>query len=519
MEPIHLPFSSQDLFHTETGRKALEHEVLAAYVPGRRWFGGKARQPKSFILEELAALPGTAESAHLALIRVEYAAGPADTYLLPLLLTNAPEAEPIARLNNGFALVDALHHASFRGGLLRLIADARTLPLSNGAIQGERGTAFPAEVTPAAPSRVLSVEQSNSSVIFGDRIFLKLYRKLEDGENPDVELIRFLSEQRHFTYVPPFCGAIEFQRPGREPQVLALALGLVANQGDAWAFTLSEVAAAYGRVLDKDGSGLRIPPLLSDEPDPQETWTFVGSFAARAHQLGVRTGQMHLALASEPEDPAFSPQPFGPAEQAVLSTAVGQSVDRMTAMLHAGTVSGEFIGQLNAVIPEIRRRGAEIATHPVQALKIRTHGDYHLGQVLNTGTDFIIIDFEGEPQRSLAARKEKQSPLRDLAGMLRSFHYAAHCELMKRTSPEEQQRLSPWAECWAQCVGRAFLRGWLETTHGATFVPLTPEELVRLLEAFLLEKAVYEVCYELNNRPDWVKIPVQGILGILHPVN
>ncbi len=366
------------------------------------------------------------------------------------------------------------------------------------------------------------MEQSNSSIVYGDHIFLKLYRKLEEGMNPDVEITRFLTERQRFPHIPPFAGSLEYRRAGREPQVLALALGMVRNDGDAWIWALREVRAFYERVLEEGTTpaGLAMPGLL----EPGEASPLLGKivgepFTARARQLGVRTAEMHRALAAaDADDAAFAPEPLGAEDQRRLGEGVRASAENLAAVLRerAETIAGAsraLAAALPEEMPRIAQLAEEIAAHPVDAAKTRTHGDYHLGQVLNTGGDFVLIDFEGEPQRSLAWRKEKRSPLRDVAGMLRSFHYAAHSGL--GDFPEQRASLEPWAELWSQAAGNAFLTAWLETAAGAPFLPATSAEVRRLLDAFLLEKALYEVGYEINNRPDWVAIPIRGVMQIL----
>jgi trehalose synthase-fused probable maltokinase len=337
-----------------------------------------------------------------------------------------------------------------------------------------------------------------------------------------VEITRFLTERQRFPHIPPFAGSLEYRRAGREPQVLALALGMVPNQGDAWVWALAEVRAFYERVLEEgsEATGLAVPGLTdSGEASPLVAQLAGTPFLARARQLGVRTGEAHLALAAaEASDATFAPEPFGAEDQRALSEGVRASAEQLAAVLREreATLADEQRGLASAFLqaaPHAAQLAQEIAARPVSAAKTRAHGDYHLGQVLNTGSDFVLIDFEGEPQRSLAWRKEKRSPLRDVAGMLRSFHYAAHSGL--GDFPDQRAALEPWAELWSQAGGRAFFQGWLETVAGAPFLPTESQDVRRLLEAFLLEKALYEVGYEINNRPAWLAIPVRGVLGIL----
>jgi maltose alpha-D-glucosyltransferase / alpha-amylase len=374
--------------------------------------------------------------------------------------------------------------------------------IDGGEIAGVAGGGL---VESAPESRVLAVEQSNSSIIYGERVFLKLYRRLEEGVNPDAEILRFLGA-RSFPQVPPFRGALEFRRAGRAPQVLALATGMVANNGDAWSFTLRELTRQLECVVAGDANGAKQIEAV---------------YVARAAQLGQRTGALHLALAADVDDANFAPEPLTAADFAELAETVRTTADQVLTGLSGrldalDPAARRFASELLSAEPALRARIAALDAQPVAAAKTRTHGDYHLGQVLNAGGDFVIIDFEGEPARPLAERRRKRSPLRDVAGMLRSFHYAAHSAL--GTFTERRVELEPHAERWHERARSAFLSAWIETTAGASFVPVERAEFARLLDAFLLEKALYEVAYELNNRPAWLGIPLRGAVQILRGV-
>lgn len=538
MNPVSLPFSWEQIFDEGEPRLALEETVLPKYLPGCRWFGAKARTPERFTITELLTIPKPEDTpedepcARLAFVKVEYTDGGAETYALPLH-TLPGEADPeqfvrqspkavIARLNDGAVLYDAIYAANFPSGLMRLLASGEAVPGEFGEVAGIPGKALPEGATRFS-AKMLQVEQSNSSIIYRDendrpRLFVKLFRKLEEGMNPDVEITRFLSEQGGFQYVPPFAGMLKYRRSDEEPQVLALALGMVPNDGDAWAFTLREVEAFYERLRHAGHPTIdfAVPGLLEGGDNPQPLMELLGTFAARVWQLGVRTGQMHLALASESADTAFAPEPLTLEDQRALADEIRSSGQRAWGLLSApanqAVLTQKQLADFQPLESVILERAEALASRPVTAAKTRTHGDYHLGQVLNTGDDFVIIDFEGEPLRPLVERKAKRSPLRDVAGMLRSFHYAAHSALGQA---QDASQLLPWAEAWAQITSRLFVSAWLQTTAGAAFVPQSKDELRLLLEAFLLEKALYEVAYELNNRPTWVGIPLRGIESVL----
>ena len=461
MEPILLPCPGAGFFESPGARELLEREVLPRYLPSCRWFGGKAREPQKFRVSEMVAIA----SGSLILVEVSYATGSPETYTLPLRVGDAGAA--IATFSDGAVLTEALNDEEFRRSLLRLMSENAVA----GHLRGERGHALPDDAH-TLPSRVLGVEQSNTSVIYGDRIFVKLFRKLENGMNPDVEITRYLNEQLGFEHVPPFAGTLCLERAGREPQVLALALGMIANKGDAWSQTLGEVRAFYTRVPTRRTEPLSGPSLFGDEEVSPALPALCGNFVRRVRQLGIRTGQTHLALATPTETPAFAPEPFTGEDQRALSEAVTKSAEHLFDLL-GRSAAGPQAAELLTRKAEVLAMAAGAARHEVRTAKTRTHGDYHLGQVLDTGEDYVIIDFEGEPQRPLAERKEKRSPLRDVAGMLRSFHYAAHSGLGEFES--ERNRLAPWAEAWSALMSRTFLQAWMETCAGAVFLPSETE--------------------------------------------
>jgi trehalose synthase-fused probable maltokinase len=513
MSTTESPFSLPDtvhaiLFGPEAIREVFERKLLPAYLPRCRWFAGKARDPQRFSVRDVIPAGPAPTAARLLLVDVEYADQSTEMYLLPVQLvegqdaSNLVAAHPqaiVAQFANG-VLCDALHDGAFRAALFALIAGEQTLTGTHGTITALRGPGL-AGIEGTPPSRALAVEQSNSSVVYGDHVFLKLYRRLEPGINPDAEILRFLSGQS-FTHTPPFAGSLEYRGADGSASVLALATGLVPNNGDAWSFTLREL----GRWLGALGNG-----------DAAAAAQVETDLLARVAQLGTRTGELHLALAANSTDADFAPEPLSVADGKALESGVlisfvqvGELIESKLETLPepARHLAGRFTTAKCALIDRGRKLHALVS-----AKKIRTHGDYHLGQVLETGGDFVIIDFEGEPLRSLATRREKRSPFRDVAGMQRSFDYAAHAAL--DALPAHREAFASQAAEWSRKAQRTFLEAWLKTTEGAIFRTGTPAEENQLLEAFLLEKALYEVLYEINNRPAWLPIPLAGVLRLL----
>ena len=464
------------------------------------------------------------------------------TYLLPVQVATgqvaaviqkeAPQAV-IARFTGEDAaheavLFDAVHDEKFRAGIFELMARQKSQRAQRGVAAGFPGALLTGDAAQAGmTSRVLKVEQSNTSIVYQDRWFLKLYRRIEEGINPDAEILRFLSERQHFENVPPFGGSIEYRRARGETRVLGLLLGLVPNEGDIWTRSLDSLGRFYERVLEARPDPSQIPPLSLFAPNEKASKLLNdligGIHPERVRQLGERTAQMHLALAGEETDANFSPEPFTSLYQRSMYQSMRGALRRTMGLLQTRLphLNGDYrklVLEVAGDEPAILARYANLLRRKIHCSKIRTHGDFHLGQVLNTGKDFVIIDFEGEPARSLSERKMKRCALRDVAGMIRSFQYAAHTALsmhQQTVRPEDVPVLEPWAEHWANWISGAYLQAYLHAAEGALFLPDKQEDVEVLLDAFLLEKAVYEVAYELNNRPKWISIPLRGIQQIL----
>ena len=335
--------------------------------------------------------------------------------------------------------------------------------------------------------------------------------------NPDVEITRFLTERTEFPNVPAFVGALEYRRAKAEPTVVCLLQRAVANEGDVWTLTVDALGRYYERVLERkaDFQNETAPPgALLDE-------LIGGVYPEKVKLLGQRTGELHLALASRSDDPAFAPEAFNAMAQRSVYQSMRTSLRRAFTFLgkKLSDVPAKFRSEAREVLAaekEILAREKGLLDRRANAAKIRIHGDYHLGQLLYTGKDFVILDFEGEPARPLSDRKMKRSALRDVAGMMRSFQYAAYAALWQPAMRKEDVPfLERWADLWYRHMSSVFLQSYLHTTAAAIFVPKNSEDLQIMLEAYLLDKAVYEIAYELNHRPSWVLIPIRGIKHIL----
>ncbi len=515
------------------GARALA-SVLPGYVRARRWFRSKARRIKGIALRDALRVPfdGSADiQARLAIFDVEFTEGEAETYVLPLALAPAerveaalaptPQAIVVTVLPDGeggaaWTLYDAMYEPAFATGLLDAVSGKRRISGRRTELTGSPTPALRrlrggrgAALTPA----VGRAEQSNTSVVFGDRLILKLFRCLEPGANPEIEIGQALTDAA-FSHTPALGGWLSLSGR-REPQALGVVQEYVANEGDAWALTLDAVSDFYERAAATDAE-----TEASAEIVPEMT----GDYLYFARLLGTRTAELHRVLAGR-DDSAFSSEPFSALYQRSTFQNLRNQASGTIALLRRrlGDLPDDARPAAEQVIAssdEILRRTRELTQARIGAVRIRTHGDYHLGQVLWTGKDVVIIDFEGEPGRPLSERRHRRSALADVAGMLRSFHYAAFGTLLNprlggAVRPEDIARLEPWARAWYATVSAAFVDAYLEGAAGQPFVPRARAEQVALLDLAMLQKVLYELTYELNNRPDWVSIPLRGLLALL----
>jgi maltose alpha-D-glucosyltransferase/alpha-amylase len=386
-----------------------------------------------------------------------------------------------------------------------------------------------AEATNLEPS-LIKGEQSNTSIIYGDRFILKLFRKLEEGINPDLEIGRFLTEKKALEHFASVAGALEYRRPKAQPITIGILQEFVVNSRNAWEYTLDSLRDYFEHVEVQQSDTTEVPVPsgslldLQAQEIPEMASELIGAYLDSAQVLGQRTAELHIALASDPDNPDFAPEPFtGFYQRSIYQYArnlTGQILLLLKKRLKQLPPDSQPLAQQVLDCQEqIMGRFQLILNQKITAMRTRTHGDYHLGQVLYTGKDFIIIDFEGEPARSLSERRMKRSALRDVAGMLQSFNYAAKMALRNEEDtgmlrPETFPVMEQWADYWYSWVSAAFLNSYLAVASKDAFLPQTRAELEVLLEAYVLEKVIYELGYELNNRPDWVEIPLRRILQL-----
>ena len=402
-------------------------------------------------------------------------------------------------------------------------ADVQAPGAFGSRLVGRRSSAFAAvRGEESLPARTGSAEQSNTSLLYGSKLILKLFRKLQLGENPDVEIGRFLTEVAHFPRIAPFLGELTLVTPeGTTP--LGMLQGLVVNEGDGWQWTLDELGRFYESVATcppppEEGS---VPSFLGKAPVPAAAREHAGFYLDAAALLGRRTAEMHLALATATDDPAFQAEPLTADDLGVdalrIDAQVNHTLDALK--LRMATLKDLTADDAATILSrriELFARAHVITGTRASGKRIRIHGDYHLGQVLRAKNDFVLLDFEGEPARTLEERRRKQCPLKDVAGMLRSFSYAAYSGLdgYVQRHPDRQRALEPWARLWQNAVSAEFLRAYRQTVAVQEDLLPEPAQAESLLSAYLLEKALYELLYELNNRPGWVRIPLAGLLSL-----
>ncbi len=518
--------------------------ILPQHLKTRRWFRGKARAIKSLAFTDMIPASFDSGKAVLALVQITYTDENDEMYLLPFTYTRGEEgaeaAEDSARAaaarlkikdkDEQGLLYDAFADEGFSRGLLDMMARSRRMKGGAGTLQAtatKNARQLIAREDVSLAPRMISAEQTNTSVAYGETFILKAFRKPDPGVNPDLEIGSFLTRKK-FQHIPKVCGRIVYRARKGEPATIAILHEYVPNEGDAWSYTLDFLRGYIENVLTLEREARDAPPPvvpltgLEEEDIPRVVSEMVGPYWESVRVLGKRTAELHLALSSDEDDPTFSPERLS----ALSQRAMYQSMRNLTVNTfqllrkHMKRFPEDVLPAAREIMgrqSEVLERFRIFKERRVSTTITRCHGDYHLGQVLHTGKDFVIIDFEGEPARTLTERRRKRSPLTDVAGMIRSFAYAGRSALMEHSDmrAEDAEILEPWMEVWLSYVCAAFVKSYLDTAGAAPFVPEDPEDIDRLLKAFLLEKAVYELGYELNNRPDWAAIPLQGIRDVL----
>ncbi|MCG2711737.1 MAG: maltose alpha-D-glucosyltransferase [Candidatus Omnitrophica bacterium] len=540
---IRLEKSWEEIFSPENIRR-LEAEILPQYLNGCRWFGGKARIIRTIRIADILSFSHQKDIVKLLFINVSYAVGAPETYLLPLsfVFVNGHEVEAqdfhkgiICRLfinRKEGLLYDGVYNPCLHEIFLDIIAKQRRLTNEGKVLIGKAGKKFKTLLgnqKMPLPSIILKAEQSNTSILYGNTFFMKLFRKLECGINPDIEITKYLTEQKDSQITPVFAGNIEYSAGNKELMSICLLQSYIPSESDAWTYTLDQVKSYFDLVLSKskevkEGNQEKVlTRQVKEVKSPEVSGLIDGIYLEMIKKLGQRTGEMHIKLSEEAQNPDFKPETFSLLYQRSVFQAMGSQKRVVFRLLekNLSKLTESLRQEAESVLSaekKIMLRLKLIMQTKYSAKKIRIHGDYHLGQVLFTGKDFSIIDFEGEPARPLSERRLKRSAIRDIAGMLRSLHYAAYVTLFlnKAVRDEDLAILESAAEDWYLYVSNIFIESYYQTIGKAEFLPKTEVEFKNLLQIYLLDKAIYELGYELNNRPEWIIIPLRGIKQVLN---
>jgi trehalose synthase-fused probable maltokinase len=496
---------------------------LIEYVQRQRWFGGKGKPLADVRVVDAVELSHGAGRRLLALMWVEYRGGAQERYVMPLTIrprTGQDDFRALVELPESFThewVCDATGDEETWMGLYDGVAQGRELIGLIGCLTGRSLLEGREELAKAVhEAKVLSAEQSNTSVIFDKRVILKLIRKLEAGINPDSEILEFLTTQTTCRDVPALLGVMTYDDgllDEAQPATVAVLQRFVPNVGDGWSYTLAHLVT----LLDEGGKAV----TECGDNLSKAVMSISGPFLAQLRRLGEITGSLHVALASRQEPEAFRPEPITMHDVDLWQSGMKKHLTEVChdlRVLHpeqqsAAGLTGDDVTRLESACGD-RFGDLQILSRST-ASKIRHHGDYHLGQVLKTNEGFVVIDFEGEPARPLEERRAKVCPLKDVGGMLRSFNYAAHAALKQRAAVSAVER-GLMTE-WEGAARASFLDGYRAVAKPghAAYLPATWEEALRVMQVYELDKALYELQYEMRNRPDWLSIPLQGILGLM----
>jgi maltose alpha-D-glucosyltransferase/alpha-amylase len=493
-------------------------ELLPPFIRRQRWFGKKSADIQALRISSTHAI----ESFIITVVEIDHSDSTTSFYQLPLAALSIDEASTlpadasIGSLNSSTRLCDATFVEPFRAALLRSISTAPQVGTGIAATKG--GANFSAIA--CEQSRLGSLEQSNTSILYGDKAMMKVYRQLQRGENPDVEIARFLSADARFKAAPAFLGDLHLNT---DDTTLVFLQAFAPNEGDGWQWTLASLGNFFKKVgaTKPHNMALRTSNFSATTVVSNEMGEQAGSYLQAAQLIGKRTAEMHIALASGTENENFKAESFTVDELKSLRANIVQqtnfALDRLSASMASLPADAATKA---ALLLELRFQllalPATLAGDPLQfGKRIRIHGDYHLGQLLRTAEDFLIVDFEGEPARPLSERRHKQSPLKDVAGMLRSFGYAAGAAL----AVSDNNASADWASSWESSAGNAFLLAYRESMGSHSELLPDAQQFRNLLLSLILEKAVYELMYELNNRPTWILLPLQGLIELASASN
>ncbi|MEJ1221361.1 maltokinase N-terminal cap-like domain-containing protein [Sediminicola sp. 1XM1-17] len=523
----------EELMEDEKFTKAFLSDVLENYIVQQRWYGGKSSKLKYIELQKYFRIQQNEEVYYGLLLEVNFEEAFFQHYFLPIAFVSDgsfDEKERILPLSikdqQGY-IVDALNLEAFRKLVFERIVNS--VPNDTTKVRYHKSVNF--HDTEYVSSRFMGMEQSNTSIIINDKSVIKFFRRIYSDKNPDYEMSCFLSEHKGYKNTPAYQGSINVVEDDFNITV-ALMQELVPNQGDAWEYMLKEVKKIFGNLEYKKIDINRLPEVhifeslgINDVPHQIIDWAGLNVFL-KLQILAKRTAEMHIALGSEFGDTAFTPTHFnGDYEVWLKNRLLYQFQNRLNIVennMHrlkglSLELGKEFLERKN----EIRKRFVNFDWTKLKGERIRIHGDYHLGQILVKDDDFYLLDFEGEPESTIRDRKVKQPPLKDVAGIFRSFHYSIYSTIFSHGEeyPYSQEELFKAGEILYRYFIGVFMGSYVGLVRQHNLNIGYSQERIFILKYCMLEKAVYELGYEMNSRPQWAVIPLQGIMSIINEEN
>ncbi len=533
LENFKVPFvfdaSWEHVFEDKEFKSVLSANILEQYIISKRWFGGKSSTLKYIEIIDLFKVTSDEATYYGLLLEVNFKEAFYQNYFLPIAFVaeySATDTVIAPMLLDGVEgyVIDALHQEDFRRLMYNKILHSGK-ESQKGAVVYHRSETLTGNEYQS--SRFMGVEQSNTSIIFNEKFVMKFFRRIYFDVNPDYEVNRFLSETMNFKFTPKYKGSINIISDN-EDITMALMQEMVPNQGDAWDYMKKEMFTIFDNLQHKNVDIYNLPQIklfkrleIADVPHAIMEWVGMEVFE-RVNTLATRTAQMHIALGGDTHDTAFTPETYN-GDYAVwlknrLAYQFQNRVNVVENNLHkldglALELANKFLNHKK----EIRRHFMKFDWHKMKSERIRIHGDYHLGQVLVNGDDFYLLDFEGEPENTILDRKVKQSPLKDVAGLFRSYHYSIYATIFnnKEDFPFEQKDLFYAGEVLNKYLVGVFLNSYVKLVQANNLNIGYVHEIDFFLRYCMLEKAVYELGYELNSRPKWAVIPLEGIASIM----
>ena len=536
--------SSFDDLTNEKFFEELENRILPEYLQKTNWFLGKQRKIYTINITNCAKLMMQENPAAILLVEVQFESGLPESYQLPITFVKEKEKQKITEnypqaiiasitLNEEEGLLaDALFTTEMHQFLISKMAaqDNISLKRSNIKFYSNQNLKNYFQEHEEIKSKIHSTAQTDNAITYDNGYFLKIYRKIDPTVNPDLEITRYLSEEKKFEFIPAYMGAIEWKFE-KDSIVLGMMQVLIENHGDGQIFFHERIANYVERILTRDKDVLLTEEIIGSltspvayEELPDDLKTLLGTTAPeQARNLGERTAQLHLALAHSSMDKDFVPEEFSLHYQRSLFSSIQSLVRETFESKHKN---------LNDLPESVRQSVNLVLSHKthlldilkqiyskkLDVLKIRIHGNYNLAQVLFTGKDMAINDFGGDPSKSFSERRLKRSPLRDVASMIRSFQYIAHEGFLTNNQipKEDLESLMPYAALWAHYMNMFFVKAYLDAVEGSAFVPKDKKEFQIMLQTYLFDKSFADLNYELNNRPEYVQVPLNNIQAIFN---